>query len=70
MWYQAYWGAVGAASDASKKARQLKRLRMTKAEREAVEYYIGTGGPKAVDDALSRLLQRHAPKRRKRPNSD
>ena len=60
MWYQAYWGAVGAASDASKKARQLKRLRLTKAEREAVEYYIGTGGPQKVDDALSRLLKRHA----------
>jgi hypothetical protein len=60
MWYQAYWGAVGAASDAHKKAQQLKRLRLTKAEREAVEYYIGTGGPQKVDDALSRLLKRHA----------
>jgi hypothetical protein len=60
MWYQAYWGAVGQASDARKEARKLKRLRLTKAEREAVKYYIGTGGPQAVDDALSRLLKRHS----------
>jgi len=31
---------------------------LTDAEREAVEYYIGTGGPKAVDDALRGLLKR------------
>jgi hypothetical protein len=36
---------------------------MTKAERQAVEYYIGTGGPKAVDDALRRLVKRHGAKK-------
>lgn len=39
-------------------AGEAKRLRLTNAEREAVEYYIGTGGPQAVDDALRRLLER------------
>jgi hypothetical protein len=61
-------GAVGAASEVRREARKLKRLRMTRAEREAIAYYIGTGGPQAVDDALSRLLQRHAPRRRGRAN--
>lgn len=62
-WYQEYWGAVGAASEASKKLAAAKRLRMTKAEKRAVEYYIGTGGPKAVDAALRRLLKRHGAKK-------
>lgn len=61
-WYQEYWGAVGAASEASRKLTAAKRLRMTKAEKQAVEYYIGTGGPKAVDAALRRLLKRHGAK--------
>lgn len=62
-WYQAYWGAMGAASEARKELRVAKRLRMTKAEKQAVEYYIGTGGPKAVDAALRRLLKRHGAKK-------
>lgn len=62
-WYQQYWGAVGAASEASKKLTAAKRLRMTKTERQAVEYYIGTGGPKTVDAALRRLLKRHGAKK-------
>lgn len=62
-WYQQYWGAVGAASDASKALKAARRLRMTKAERQAVEYYIGTGGPKAVDAALRRLVKRHGAKK-------
>ena len=62
-WYQQYWGAVGAASDASKALKAARRLRMTKAERQAVEYYIGTGGPTAVDDALRRLVKRHGAKK-------
>jgi len=62
-WYQQYWGAVGAASDASKALKEARRLRMTKAERQAVEYYIGTGGPTAVDDALRRLVKRHGAKK-------
>lgn len=62
-WYQAYWGAVGAASEASRKLTAAKRLRMTKTERQAVEYYIGTGGPKAIDAALRRLLKRHGAKK-------
>ena len=36
-----------------------QNLTLTDAEREAVEYYIGTGGPQAVDDALRRLVKRH-----------
>jgi hypothetical protein len=31
---------------------------LTDAEREAVAYYIGTGGPDAVDDTLRGLLER------------
>lgn len=62
-WYQEYWGAVGAASEASRKLTAAKRLRMTKTERQAVEYYIGTGGPKAIDAALRRLLKRHGAKK-------
>jgi hypothetical protein len=66
MWYQAYWGAVGATSNAMKEVRKLKRLRMTKAERKAVEHYIGTGGPVEVDKALARLLARHATHRKEK----
>jgi hypothetical protein len=62
-WYQQYWGAVGAASDARKALKAARRLRMTKAEKQAVEYYIGTGGPKAADDALRRLVKRHGAKK-------
>jgi len=36
---------------------------LTDAEREAVEYYIGTGGPTAVDAALRRLVKRHGAKK-------
>lgn len=46
-WYQQYWGAVGAASDASKALKAARRLRMTKAEKQA------------VDAALRRLVKRH-----------
>jgi hypothetical protein len=31
---------------------------LTDEEREAVEYYIGTGGPDAVDATLRTLLER------------
>ena len=62
-WYQQYWGAVGTASDARKELKAARRLRMTKAERQAVEYYIGTGGPQAVDAALRRLVKRHGAKK-------
>jgi hypothetical protein len=31
---------------------------LTDAEREAVEYYVGTGGPDTVDDTLRTLLER------------
>lgn len=37
---------------------EIERLRLTEAEREAVAYYIGTGGPHAVDDTLRGLLER------------
>lgn len=62
-WYQAYWGAAGAASGARKELKAAKRLRMTKAESQAVQYYIGTGGPEAFNAALRRLLKRHGAKK-------
>jgi hypothetical protein len=36
----------------------LTPFTLTDAEREAVEYYIGTGGPDAVDATLRTLLER------------
>jgi hypothetical protein len=39
-------------------AYELGRLRLTDAEREAVAYYVGTGGPDAVDATLRTLLER------------
>jgi hypothetical protein len=38
--------------------REVARLRLTDAEREAVAYYVGTGGPDAVDATLRGLLER------------
>jgi hypothetical protein len=37
---------------------EIKRLRLTDAEREAIAYYVGTGGPDGVDAALRSLLER------------
>lgn len=37
---------------------EVSRLRLTDAEREAVAYYVGTGGPDAIDAALRGLLER------------
>lgn len=37
---------------------EIKRLRLTDAEREAVAYYLGTGGPYGVDRTLVALLSR------------
>jgi hypothetical protein len=39
-------------------ADALGRARLTDAEREAIAYYIGTGGPDAVDATLRGLLER------------
>ena len=39
-------------------AAEIERLRLTDAEREAVAYYIGTGGPDSVDATLRGLLER------------
>jgi hypothetical protein len=39
-------------------ADALGRARLTDAEREAVAYYVGTGGPDAVDATLRTLLER------------
>jgi hypothetical protein len=39
-------------------ADALERARLTDAEREAIAYYIGTGGPDAVDATLRGLLER------------
>ena len=57
-WYQAYWGAAGAASDTRKKLEKAKRLRMTKAERTAVEAATKRATGKNAA-ALRRLLKRH-----------
>jgi len=37
---------------------RCRSLRLTDAEREAVAYYVGTGGPDAVDARLRGLLER------------
>jgi hypothetical protein len=37
---------------------EIKRLRLTDAEREAIAYYVGTGGPDGVDATLRSLLER------------
>ena len=37
---------------------EIARLRLTDEEREAVEYYVGTGGPDSVDATLRKLLER------------
>jgi hypothetical protein len=39
-------------------ADALGRARLTDAEREAVAYYVGTGGPDAVDATLRGLLEK------------
>ncbi len=39
-------------------ADALGRARLTDEEREAVAYYVGTGGPDAVDATLRGLLER------------
>jgi hypothetical protein len=39
-------------------AEEMERLRLTADEREAVAYYLGTGGPYNVDRTLVALLQR------------
>jgi len=38
--------------------REVTGSILTDAEKQAVEYYIGTGGPQAVDHALRGLLER------------
>jgi hypothetical protein len=48
---QHYWDCYDAAAE-------IERLRLTDAEREAVAYYVGTGGPDAVDSTLRGLLER------------
>jgi hypothetical protein len=37
---------------------EVARQRLTGAEREAIAYYIGTGGPDKVDATLRKLLER------------
>jgi hypothetical protein len=39
-------------------ADEMERLRLTADEREAVAYYLGTGGPYNVDRTLVALLER------------
>lgn len=59
MWYQAAMGAGYEARKARREAEKAKRLRLTRKERAAVEYYVGTGGPEDIDAILRRLLKRH-----------
>ena len=40
---------------------EIARLRLTDEEREAVAYYLGSGGPHAVHATLSGLLARLSP---------
>lgn len=47
-----------AEAEASIASLAAQRLRLTDAEREAVDYYVGTGGPEAVDATLRGLLDR------------
>jgi hypothetical protein len=37
---------------------EVRRRTLTDAEREAIDYYIGTGGPDKVDATLRGLLER------------
>ena len=39
-------------------ADEIERLRLTADEREAIAYYLGTGGPYGVDKTLVSLLSR------------
>jgi hypothetical protein len=39
-------------------ADALERATLTDEEREAIAYYVGTGGPDAVDATLRTLLER------------
>ena len=41
--------------------REIARLQLTDAEREAVAYYLGSGGPHAVHTTLRSLLSRLSP---------
>ena len=49
-----------AESDAAIAHLLVDRYRMTEEERQAVEYYVGTGGPDRVDETLRGLLDRTA----------
>jgi len=52
------WKAACESAEAASK--EIGRLRLTAEEREAVAYYVGTGGPDAVDATLRSLLERLA----------
>jgi hypothetical protein len=47
-----------AGKEIARLRRRLAEVRLTDAEREAIDYYIGTGGPDAVDATLRGLLER------------
>ena len=48
---------------------EIQRLRLTAEEREAVAYYLGTGGPYGVDRTLVALLSRTGTSRQPSGNS-
>jgi len=50
--------AVSASDLMDEAADEIARLRLTAAEREAVAYYLGTGGPYRVDATLVAMLER------------
>jgi len=39
-------------------ANEIERLRLTDAEREAISYYLATGGPYCIAATLRGLLER------------
>jgi hypothetical protein len=50
-----------AAKEIARLRRRLAEAKLTDAEREAIAYYIGTGGPDKVDATLRGLLERTRP---------
>jgi hypothetical protein len=55
-WRELHLTRLGGLMDEA--ADEIERLRLADAEREAIAYYIGTGGPDAVDATLRGLLER------------
>jgi hypothetical protein len=50
--------AVPASDLMDEAANEIERLRLTDAEREAISYYLATGGPYCIAATLRGLLER------------